>query len=288
MDSLIYHGLVKNDIASELIVYYEHIYNIPNSHIGDMTVEYISDKKATILRGMCEIKDRGVISYGMFSSSLNINNKKLFTNMDVINLDLNSTKIIYNNLCNSIQVVYNGTSDKIITFNILYKVRFAYSTSPDKGFTIMLYKYLGSPFSYIVINLTTKSAISLYKKSIKDLDKFISNHSKGVDVNNYFIHLYKNSSIQVFEPLLSPIKLNEWALTNGLNPTNISKISHDETLTSSTHIKGICCVCLVNPSTHAFIPCGHQVLCGDCSKKIYASCPVCRTKYTNIILIWNS
>ena len=41
---------------------------------------------------------------------------------------------------------------------------------------------------------------------------------------------------------------------------------------------GKCVVCLNSPAQCALVPCGHQIVCVDCSARVEASgvCPVCR------------
>jgi len=49
----------------------------------------------------------------------------------------------------------------------------------------------------------------------------------------------------------------------------------------------MCTVCLETQSTHAYIPCGHRCLCGDCAIRATVAaaekhedikCPLCRTE----------
>mmetsp|Transcript_53068 Transcript_53068/g.153013 ORF Transcript_53068/g.153013 Transcript_53068/m.153013 type:complete len:147 (+) Transcript_53068:1177-1617(+) len=54
-----------------------------------------------------------------------------------------------------------------------------------------------------------------------------------------------------------------------------------------------CVVCLANPKSHAFVPCGHRCVCGVCSQEILhkgvrdgASCPVCRAPATGALHIF--
>uniref|UniRef100_A0A6C0KH38 RING-type domain-containing protein n=1 Tax=viral metagenome TaxID=1070528 RepID=A0A6C0KH38_9ZZZZ len=42
-----------------------------------------------------------------------------------------------------------------------------------------------------------------------------------------------------------------------------------------------CTVCLENPKTHVFIPCGHHAICGKCAKRVWSNCPVCRSSLTS-------
>lgn len=58
--------------------------------------------------------------------------------------------------------------------------------------------------------------------------------------------------------------------------------------------KGMCTICLDNPSTHAFMPCGHKCMCGDCAWKLNHDphywprspelkvCSICKQKWTNL------
>ena len=49
-----------------------------------------------------------------------------------------------------------------------------------------------------------------------------------------------------------------------------------------------CSFCMEKPPTYSFIPCGHKVLCEDCSKQEYGNgCLVCRKEYTTIIKIFD-
>ena len=57
-----------------------------------------------------------------------------------------------------------------------------------------------------------------------------------------------------------------------------------------------CGVCMENPSTHAFVPCGHKCICEACAKFIMPelsatisqrkTCPLCRTPTTMIMKIF--
>jgi hypothetical protein len=48
--------------------------------------------------------------------------------------------------------------------------------------------------------------------------------------------------------------------------------------------KGITCVvCLVNKVQILIVPCGHVVVCSECSLKLSRECPFCRTKIENKI-----
>lgn len=52
-------------------------------------------------------------------------------------------------------------------------------------------------------------------------------------------------------------------------------------------VEDACTVCWVRPKTHAFIPCGHKIMCGECCKdyhpltvrtgyRLNTKCPLCR------------
>ena len=48
-----------------------------------------------------------------------------------------------------------------------------------------------------------------------------------------------------------------------------------------------CIVCMEETVSHAFIPCGHLVVCNKCQLLDFKEhCPICRTKFTNICKIW--
>ena len=62
---------------------------------------------------------------------------------------------------------------------------------------------------------------------------------------------------------------------------------------SVPNIKSGCCIiCLSNPSSHAFVPCGHKHICRNCSKipnfesSLHNKCPTCRKQFTMIIEIY--
>ena len=50
-----------------------------------------------------------------------------------------------------------------------------------------------------------------------------------------------------------------------------------------------CIICMENPTTRLFTPCGHHCICGPCAVKYHDSCgrrsgcPMCRVRYTGII-----
>lgn len=51
-----------------------------------------------------------------------------------------------------------------------------------------------------------------------------------------------------------------------------------------------CTVCQENPSTHAFIPCGHRCVCEDCKEEVRNSkkCPMCRAKIQDTLQIFDA
>ncbi len=58
---------------------------------------------------------------------------------------------------------------------------------------------------------------------------------------------------------------------------------------STSHLE--CSVCLAAKKTHAFDPCGHRCVCGECARQILASadpkCPICRTETSRTIRIFD-
>jgi hypothetical protein len=55
-----------------------------------------------------------------------------------------------------------------------------------------------------------------------------------------------------------------------------------------------CVICMMNPPTHAFIPCGHKQLCHECAaddrivEGLHKNCPVCRRQFQCIVQIFDS
>lgn len=48
-----------------------------------------------------------------------------------------------------------------------------------------------------------------------------------------------------------------------------------------------CIICTDAERTHALIPCGHRILCGDCLNIIDPKrCPVCSEYFTDSLRIW--
>jgi serine/threonine protein kinase len=55
------------------------------------------------------------------------------------------------------------------------------------------------------------------------------------------------------------------------------------------HANEECVICLANPRSHACVPCGHKVLCGeDCVAMVMqmGRCPICRTPVTHCMRIY--
>lgn len=51
----------------------------------------------------------------------------------------------------------------------------------------------------------------------------------------------------------------------------------------------LCAVCLDAPRSHAFVPCGHMVVCGGCSAGLKGkACVMCRAPAIAIIKIFKS
>ncbi len=54
-----------------------------------------------------------------------------------------------------------------------------------------------------------------------------------------------------------------------------------------------CVLCMSNAPTHAFIPCGHKQLCGECAENadiiggLATKCPVCRREFQCIVQIFD-
>jgi hypothetical protein len=58
--------------------------------------------------------------------------------------------------------------------------------------------------------------------------------------------------------------------------------------------KAMCIICYGKPPTHAFIPCGHKYICGDCNGDkavvdgLHGRCPLCATPFSTILHIFES
>jgi len=52
----------------------------------------------------------------------------------------------------------------------------------------------------------------------------------------------------------------------------------------------VCVICLAQPKTHAFVPCGHRCVCQGCGEEMmnseHAACPICRAKVTQMLKIF--
>ena len=57
--------------------------------------------------------------------------------------------------------------------------------------------------------------------------------------------------------------------------------------------QAVCIMCMTNPPTHAFIPCGHKQLCGECAanadiiRALAKKCPICRGQFQSIVQIFD-
>lgn len=47
-----------------------------------------------------------------------------------------------------------------------------------------------------------------------------------------------------------------------------------------------CVVCLLQPATRVFVPCGHFCICAGCAPRIDERCPICRQQYQNIVVVY--
>ncbi len=50
----------------------------------------------------------------------------------------------------------------------------------------------------------------------------------------------------------------------------------------------MCTICWGDARSHAFVPCGHKCICGDCAKNLFARCPICNTVVGSIVQIFDS
>ena len=72
-----------------------------------------------------------------------------------------------------------------------------------------------------------------------------------------------------------------------LNKNDINQIKKKKNIFSNNNDmceELLCCICLVNKSTHAAIPCGHLRYCEGCSSSLMKSknCFICRESVVSI------
>lgn len=50
----------------------------------------------------------------------------------------------------------------------------------------------------------------------------------------------------------------------------------------------MCIACTEKEKTHALIPCGHTVLCGDCVELLNPKrCPICNNNFISVLRTWS-
>lgn len=74
------------------------------------------------------------------------------------------------------------------------------------------------------------------------------------------------------------------------SPNRLSSRVGDRNRLQSQVAHNSCVICLSNARTHAFVPCGHECVCRQCSDKLVrttrGNCPICRTEVTMAIKIF--
>jgi len=81
-------------------------------------------------------------------------------------------------------------------------------------------------------------------------------------------------------------------LSNSVFPSDYDPIARRASLSTSPEFRlENCVICCNSPNTHAYVPCGHKILCGECmtaiKKKPNLHCVLCRQKYQQIIRIYD-
>ena len=69
---------------------------------------------------------------------------------------------------------------------------------------------------------------------------------------------------------------------------NDSSETNEDTKADSS---GNCVICMSEPKSHAFIPCGHHCACEICALETFgrtSSCPICRQEADNVLQIFFS
>ena len=65
-------------------------------------------------------------------------------------------------------------------------------------------------------------------------------------------------------------------------------------INDDTETNSLCIICMSNPSTHAFVPCGHKCICNSCYNRpnfendIRHKCPTCRQHFSMIMQIFEN
>ena len=65
-------------------------------------------------------------------------------------------------------------------------------------------------------------------------------------------------------------------------------------INDDTETNSLCIICMSNPSTHAFVPCGHKCICNSCyirpnfENDIRHKCPTCRQHFSMIMQIFEN
>jgi hypothetical protein len=59
-----------------------------------------------------------------------------------------------------------------------------------------------------------------------------------------------------------------------------------ETMKAEPTVSNDCVVCLDEPKTRAFVPCGHQCVCDGCATKLQ-QCPICKANATSTVKIYS-
>jgi hypothetical protein len=63
-------------------------------------------------------------------------------------------------------------------------------------------------------------------------------------------------------------------------------IVDSESMKAEPTVTNDCVVCLDEPKTRAFVPCGHQCICDDCATKLN-QCPICKANATSTVKIYS-
>lgn len=91
------------------------------------------------------------------------------------------------------------------------------------------------------------------------------------DLDSYLDSIYNDSIPDEWNPHFPPLPEPDI-------PAEDQRKAHEEAreMAEKDRPESLCSICLTDESTHAFVPCGHKAVCGDCSERNYSECPVCR------------
>mmetsp|Transcript_29967 Transcript_29967/g.45432 ORF Transcript_29967/g.45432 Transcript_29967/m.45432 type:complete len:445 (-) Transcript_29967:47-1381(-) len=145
-----------------------------------------------------------------------------------------------------------------------------------------------------IIGKIMESGLFSYEDFNSDRLRTLNAYGNGFDVKNHLDSMILKQQIQNganSDPIISAI---DKAI--GLNDEKGQcKSKH----TSGKRLGKECVICMENPKTHAFVPCGHLALCQECAQRppyrhqcrpesCGMKCPICRKESTLIMKVYGN